>query len=62
MARVVGFRGSFTYNSSKPDGAPRKLVDVGRLNALGWTAKTGLDEGFRRTYDWFLKNVASQAA
>jgi GDP-L-fucose synthase len=62
VARVVGFRGSFTYNSSKPDGAPRKLVDVGRLNALGWTAKTGLDEGFRRTYDWFLKNVASQAA
>jgi len=62
VAKVVGFRGDFTYNTSKPDGAPRKLLDVGRLNALGWTAKTSLEEGFRRTYDWFLKNVASKAA
>jgi GDP-L-fucose synthase len=62
VAKVVGFRGDFTYNTSKPDGAPRKLLDVGRLNALGWTAKTSLEEGFRRTYDWFLKNIAAKAA
>jgi len=62
VAKVVGFRGAFTYNTSKPDGAPRKLLDVGRLTALGWSAKTPIDEGFRRTYDWFLKNVASKAA
>src|SRR5581483_3125003 len=40
VARVVGYRGEFTYNTSKPDGAPRKLLDVGRLTALGWTAQT----------------------
>jgi GDP-L-fucose synthase len=62
VARVVGFRGGFTYNTAKPDGAPRKLLDVSRLHALGWTAKTSLEDGFRRTYDWFLKNVASKAA
>ena len=62
VAKVVGFRGSFTYNTSKPDGAPRKLLDVSRLHALGWSAKTSLEEGFRRTYDWFLKNIASKAA
>jgi len=62
VAKVVGFRGGFTYNSAKPDGAPRKLLDVSRLNALGWQARTSLEEGFRRTYDWFLKNVASKAA
>lgn len=62
VARVVGFRGSFTFNTSKPDGPPRKLLDVGRLTSLGWTAKISVEEGFRRTYDWFLKNVASKAA
>ncbi len=62
VARVVGFRGGFTYNTSKPDGAPRKLLDVSRLHKLGWTAKTSLEDGFRRTYDWFLQNVASKAA
>ncbi|HEX9464232.1 MAG TPA: GDP-L-fucose synthase [Alphaproteobacteria bacterium] len=62
VARVVGYRGDFTFNTSKPDGAPQKLLDVGRLAALGWRAKTGLDEGFARTYEWFLQNVASKAA
>jgi GDP-L-fucose synthase len=62
VARVVGYRGGFTLNTSKPDGAPRKLLDVGRLAELGWRAKTSLDEGFTRTYEWFLQNVASKAA
>ena len=62
VARVVGYRGEFTYNTSKPDGAPRKLLDVSRLAAAGWRAKTSLDEGFARSYEWFLQNVASKAA
>jgi GDP-L-fucose synthase len=62
VARVVGYRGKFTFDTSKPDGAPRKLLDVGRLRALGWTAKTSLEDGFAQTYDWFLQNIASKAA
>lgn len=62
VARVVGYRGGFTFNTSKPDGAPRKLLDVTRLKEAGWTAKTGIEEGFARTYEWFLQNVASKAA
>jgi GDP-L-fucose synthase len=62
VAKVVGFRGGFTFNTSKPDGAPRKLLDVSRLTGLGWTARTSVENGFRQTYDWFLKNIASKAA
>jgi GDP-L-fucose synthase len=43
----------------KPDGAPQKLLDVGRLTALGWTAPTGLREGLARTYRWYLDSVAA---
>jgi GDP-L-fucose synthase len=62
VAKVVGFRGGFTFNTSKPDGAPRKLLDVSRLTGLGWAARTSVEDGFRQTYDWFLKNIASKAA
>ena len=61
VAAVVGFRGDFTYVADKPDGAPRKLLDVGRMTALGWTAPTSLDEGLRRTYEWYLEHVATTA-
>ncbi len=54
IARVLGYRGGFTYDSSKPDGTPRKLLDVSRLAALGWRASTDLETGLRRSYDWFL--------
>jgi GDP-L-fucose synthase len=50
---VVGFAGGIEFDTSKPDGAPRKLLDSGRLRALGWTPKTSLDEGIRRTYEWY---------
>ena len=53
MARVVGFGGRFVYDTSKPDGTPRKLLDVGRLAALGWRAGIPLEDGLRRTYDWY---------
>jgi GDP-L-fucose synthase len=57
IARVVGFTGSLRYDSSKPDGTPRKLLDVSRLHALGWKAKIGLEEGIRSTYEWFRANA-----
>jgi GDP-L-fucose synthase len=55
IARVVGYEGGFRYDASKPDGAPRKLLDVARLEGLGWRARIGLEEGLARTYDWYLK-------
>ncbi|MFT3928221.1 MAG: GDP-L-fucose synthase [Myxococcales bacterium] len=55
---VVGYQGELVFDTSKPDGTPRKLVDVGRLNGLGWRAKTGLREGLERTYKWYLDNPA----
>lgn len=62
VAKVVGFKGGFKYDTSKPDGAPRKLLDVGKLTSLGWTAQTSLEQGFARSYEWFLANVAKKAA
>jgi GDP-L-fucose synthase len=56
IARVTGFTGRLVFDTSKPDGTPRKLLDVSRLAALGWTASIGLEKGLRDTYAWFLKN------
>lgn len=56
MAKVTDFTGTLTFDSSKPDGTPRKLLDVSRLKALGWQASISLEEGLRSTYEWFLKN------
>ncbi|MEA3393339.1 MAG: GDP-L-fucose synthase [Pseudomonadota bacterium] len=50
IARVVGYQGRVTFDASRPDGTPRKLMDSSRLNALGWLAKTGLEEGLARAY------------
>lgn len=55
---IVGFKGDIVYDSTKPDGTPRKLLDTGRINGLGWTAKVGLDEGIRQTYQWFTEKYA----
>ena len=54
VARVVGFEGRIVWDAGKPDGTPRKLMDSGRLAALGWTARIGLEQGLRRTYAEFL--------
>lgn len=54
IGRVVGYLGRIQYDSSKPDGTPRKLMDVGRLRALGWRPATSLDEGLRLAYQDFL--------
>jgi GDP-L-fucose synthase len=56
VADVVGYRGKITYDASKPDGTPRKLVDVSRLSALGWRAKVSLREGLGKAYVDFLMN------
>lgn len=54
VASVVGFRGEIVWDTSKPDGAPRKLMDVSRLKSLGWQASIKLEDGLRDTYQWFL--------
>lgn len=56
MARVVGFSGRLTFDATKPDGTPRKLLDVSRLAALGWRYSISLEEGLTSTYAWFLAN------
>jgi GDP-L-fucose synthase len=58
IARVAGYTGTFVYDHSKPDGTPRKVMDVSRLAALGWRAQTPLEEGFGNAYRWYVENVA----
>ena len=58
VAAVSGFRGRLLFDSSKPDGTPRKLLDTSRLTSLGWTPKIPLKEGIERTYAWFKENIA----
>ena len=62
IARVAGWKGAFTFDRSKPDGMPRKVMDVSRLQALGWSAQTPFDEGMRQAYDWYVAHVANRAA
>jgi GDP-L-fucose synthase len=61
VAEVVGYTGTITWDTSKPDGTPRKLLDGSRLNALGWKPEIELSTGIRATYDWYVENVASSA-
>jgi GDP-L-fucose synthase len=58
ISQAVGFGGTFVYDSSKPDGTPQKLMDVSRLSALGWRARTSLPDGIAATYKWYLENAA----
>lgn len=56
IAKVTEFGGRLSFDASKPDGAPRKLMDVSRLEAMGWKAGIGLEEGLRSAYRWFLEH------
>jgi len=56
VAEVVGFRGRIRFDASKPDGTPRKLLDVGRISALGWSPRIGLREGITSTFQWYLEH------
>ena len=50
---IVGYRGEIEYDRSKPDGTPKKLLDISRIRSLGWEPKTNLAEGVRMTYEWY---------
>jgi GDP-L-fucose synthase len=58
VAEVVGYNGEIRFDASRPDGTPRKLLDVSRLRELGWTARTPLIKGLKNTYADFVKNFA----
>lgn len=60
IAEVVGFKGEFRWDSTKPDGTPRKLLDCSRINSLGWYPKISLREGLALTHQWYLEHLASQ--
>lgn len=61
MKRVVGFKGELKFDGSKPDGSNRKLIDVSRLTAMGWTYSTELEDGLKKTYDWY-KTINTQVS
>lgn len=56
IKKVTGYEGEIVMDASKPDGTPRKLTDISRLNALGWQPKITLEEGLKQTYEWYLAN------
>ena len=60
IQHVVGYQGRVVHDTSKPDGTPRKLLDVSRLNALGWHSSISLEEGIRQTYEWYLRSAHVQ--
>jgi GDP-L-fucose synthase len=62
IAKVAQYEGTFVYDRSKPDGTPRKVMDVGRLTALGWKAKTSLEQGLKDTYEAYANGLQSQQA
>ena len=56
IQRIVRHKGEIIWDSSKPDGTPRKLMDVSKMTNAGWKAKIALEEGIKETYEWFLEN------
>ena len=62
IARVAVWKGTFAFDRSKPDGMPRKVMDVSRLHALGWSAQTLFDEGMKQAYNWYVANAAASEA
>jgi GDP-L-fucose synthase len=60
IKEAVGYAGDLEFDASKPDGSPQKLLDGGKLDALGWKPRIGLEEGIRDTYRWFLNAYGGQ--
>jgi len=56
VKEIIGFKGKIVFDTTKPDGMPRKLLDVSKINNLGWQAKISLKEGIEKTYNWYLEN------
>ena len=61
LAKEIGYRGKFIYDSSKPDGTPRKLLDVSKQKKFGWKPRVSLQDGIRQTYEWYLKEEKTQS-
>ena len=61
IAKIVGFKGEIVNDLSKPDGTPRKLMDVSRLNDLGWKYKTELEDGIKKTYEWYIQKLEDRS-
>lgn len=59
LADVIGYRGGFRFDPARPNGTPRKIMDSSRIGALGWSAPTGLRDGFARTYQWYLDHLGT---
>ncbi len=59
VKKTVGYEGEIVFDTTKPDGAPRKLLDVSKINQLGWKATTSLEDGLKEVYQWFLKNIST---
>jgi len=57
VKNIVGFDGEIKYDPSKPDGTPRKLLDISRIRSLGWESKTSLEEGIKKTYEWYSQSI-----
>ena len=57
VGRVVGFAGDLEFDTSKPDGTPRKLLDVSKLDSLGWKASMDIEHGLQKTYEWYLEHL-----
>ena len=57
IKNTIGFDGRVIWDDSKPDGTPRKLMDISKLASLGWTYSTSLETGISKTYDWFKENI-----
>lgn len=57
IQEIVGYQGQIIWDTTKPDGTPRKLLDVSKINQLGWKAKTSLKDGIEQTYNWYLENL-----
>ena len=60
MQKTVGYTGTIVWDTTKPDGTPRKLLDISKIKALGWVPKISLEEGLKDTYEWYLHNVAKK--
>lgn len=59
IQRIIGHKGTLIWDTSKPDGTPRKLMDISKMHALGWKHTVDLNDGIQKTYDWFLKHQAT---
>ena len=57
IQKIIGYSGDIFWDTTKPDGTPRKLMDVSKLKSIGWQYSTELEEGIEKTYAWFLENI-----